>query len=169
MLIGGKTIRQVAPNIDAGNAAAIDAHGMIVMPGFIDTHHHQLETPLRSYPAKALLLPAGSTAADYLSTLAKVGPLYRPRDAYISERQASLSQLDAGVSTVLDLSQIHHTPEHTDAVIKALHETGRRAVMAHSGDRKSQVGDVDRVQRQYFASSDQLLSLAMGSEIGQPG
>ena len=169
VLIEGKTIRQVAPGINAGDAAVIDARGMIVMPGFIDTHHHQFETPLRSHLAEALLLPDGSPAVDYLSTLAKVAPLYRPRDAYISELLASLSQLDAGVTTVLDLSQIHHTPEHTDAVIKALLDAGRRATMAHSGDRKSQVGDVDRVQRQYFASNDQLLSLAMGSEIGQPG
>ena len=169
VLIEGKIIKQVAPRIDAGNAAVIDAAGMIVMPGFIDTHHHQFETPLRSFLADALLLPDGSTAINYIETVAKIGPLYRPRDVYISELLASLSQLDAGVTTVLDLSQIHHSPEHTDAAIKALLDAGRRAMLAHSGDRKSQVGDIDRVQRQYFSSSDQLLTLAMGSEIGQPG
>src|SRR5437867_276452 len=32
-------------------AAGLDARGRIVMPGFIDTHHHQFETALRSFLA----------------------------------------------------------------------------------------------------------------------
>ena len=35
----------------SGGAAEIDARGRIVMPGFIDTHHHQFETALRSFLA----------------------------------------------------------------------------------------------------------------------
>jgi hypothetical protein len=39
-----------------------------------------------------------------------------------------LSQLDAGVTTALDISQIHHPPQHSDAGIQALRDTGRRAM-----------------------------------------
>ena len=172
VLIEGKTIRQVAPRIDASDAAVIDAAGMVVMPGFIDTHHHQFETALRGLLTDSILVPDGSPAAamNYAETvLGRFAPLYRPRDVYISELFGSLSQLDAGVTTVLDISQIHHSPEHSDAAVSALAESGRRAVLAHSGDRKGQVADVRRVQSRYFSSPDQLLTLAMGSEVGQPG
>ncbi len=48
MLVEGSKIVDVAANIDASDAHVIDASGKIVMPGFIDTHHHQFETGLRS-------------------------------------------------------------------------------------------------------------------------
>jgi 5-methylthioadenosine/S-adenosylhomocysteine deaminase len=46
VLVEGKKILAVGPNLSAGTAAEIDATGRIVMPGFIDTHHHQFETAL---------------------------------------------------------------------------------------------------------------------------
>ena len=41
VLVDGKKIAAVGRNIDAGGAEVIDAAGKIVMPGFIDTHHHR--------------------------------------------------------------------------------------------------------------------------------
>src|SRR5262245_38641179 len=40
VLIDGKTIAQVAPNISVTDAEIVDCSGAIVMPGFITTHHH---------------------------------------------------------------------------------------------------------------------------------
>ena len=54
VLVEGKKILAVGPNLHAGAAAVIDASGRIVMPGFIDTHHHQFETVLRSFLADGL-------------------------------------------------------------------------------------------------------------------
>jgi len=87
------------------------------MPGFIDTHHHQFETALRSFLADGVLItdgsgtPSGSTAY-YQYILNKFAPVYRPQDVYISELFGGLSQLDAGVTTVHDVSQISHSPTH---------------------------------------------------------
>src|SRR5262249_40896588 len=39
VLIGGKKILEVGRNLNVA-ASVVDATGMIVMPGFVDTHHH---------------------------------------------------------------------------------------------------------------------------------
>src|SRR6266850_2438372 len=63
VLVEDKKILAVGPNLRAGGATVIDASGRIVMPGFIDTHHHQFETALRSFLADELLLP-GTPGGD---------------------------------------------------------------------------------------------------------
>jgi hypothetical protein len=63
VLVEGKKILAVGPNLQAGGAAEIDATGRIVMPGFIDTHHHQFETALRSFLADGILINDGSGTA----------------------------------------------------------------------------------------------------------
>jgi 5-methylthioadenosine/S-adenosylhomocysteine deaminase len=136
VLVEGKKILAVAPNLSADDAAVIDARGRIVMPGFIDTHHHQFETALRSFLADGVLIndgsgtPSGSiTYYEYI--LLKFAPVYRPQDVYINELFGGLSQLDDGVTTVHDVSQIHHTPQHSDAAVQALFDAGRRAAFGY--------------------------------------
>ena len=51
VLVEGKKILDVGPNLNA-SGPKIDASGAIVMPGFIDTHHHQFETALRGFPRR---------------------------------------------------------------------------------------------------------------------
>src|SRR5262245_25901638 len=40
VLVSGRRIEAIGPDLDAGGAEVVDATGMIVMPGFVDTHHH---------------------------------------------------------------------------------------------------------------------------------
>src|SRR5215207_9523834 len=56
VMISGRTIEAIAPNLEPGDAEIVDVTGMIVMPGFIDTHHHQFETALRSFLADGILI-----------------------------------------------------------------------------------------------------------------
>jgi len=73
---------------------------------------------------------------------------------------------------LLDWSHIQNTPEHTDAAIKALQESGLRAVFAYGTPDLDMPAwwhestlkhphDVKRVATQYFSSGDQLLTLAL--------
>ncbi|MEZ4668223.1 MAG: amidohydrolase family protein [Anaerolineae bacterium] len=76
------------------------------------------------------------------------------------------SAIDAGITTILDWSNIQATREHGDAVIKALQESGIRAVFAYGypwwkePDPK-QDDWIRDIAKQYFASKDQLLTFAL--------
>src|SRR5205807_1494264 len=136
VLVEGKKILAVGPNLTAADAEVIDATGRIVMPGFIDTHHHQFETALRSFLADGILINDGSNTAAgnttyYEYILLRFAPVYRPEDVYINELFGALSQLDDGVTTLHDVAQIHHTPRHSDAAIQALFDSGRRSAFGY--------------------------------------
>lgn len=174
VLIEGARIKAVGPNLDAGDAEVIDAKGMVVMPGFIDTHHHLFETALRSFLADGILVNDGQPhgAVNYYEyILMKFSNVYRPEDVHINELFGSLAQLDAGVTTCMDVSQIHHSPEHSDAAVQALKDAGRRSVFGYFegwGDRLKYPGDAKRLKETHFASDDQLLTMVMGGEIYIP-
>jgi len=184
VLVEGKKILAVGPNLHAGGAAEIDATGRIVMPGFIDTHHHQFETVLRSFLADGVLINDGSGSPSGSTTyfefiLLKFAPVYRPQDVYINELFGGLSQLDDGVTTVHDVSQIHHSPQHSDAAIQALFDTGRRAAFGYFESAGAAIlgtnpgnkypDDAVRIKNQWFSSTDQLVTMIMGGEVYLPG
>ncbi|WP_284154848.1 amidohydrolase family protein [Algicella marina] len=175
VLIEGGRIAEVAASVEAGDAAVIEAKGKIVMPGFVDTHHHQFETALRSQLAHGILINDGrpENATNYYETiLQQFSMVYRPEDVYINELFGGIAQLDAGVTSVMDVSQIHHSPEHSDAAIEGLRDAGRRGVFGYFegwGDKAQYPGDAARIKAEHFASDDQLLTMVMGGEIYLPG
>jgi cytosine/adenosine deaminase-related metal-dependent hydrolase len=177
VLVEGKHIVAVGPNLHVRGAGEIDGRGRVVMPGFVDTHHHQFETALRSFLADGLLFNDGKphgTINYFEYILGRFAPVYRPQDVYINELFGSLSQLDAGVTTVHDISQIHHSPEHSDAAIKGMADAGRRSVFGYFESAGAVAGnqypeDARRIKGQYFSSDDQLMTMIMGGEIYLPG
>ena len=175
VLVDGSKIVEIGGSIHAPDAAVIDASGHIVAPGFIDGHHHQFETALRSFLADGILINDGrpeSASNYYEAVLQKLSMVYRPQDVYINELFAGIAQIDAGVTAVMDVSQIHHSPEHSDAAIEGLRAAGRRAVFGYFegwGEKSKYPHDAKRIREQHFSSSDQLLSMFMGGEIYLPG
>jgi 5-methylthioadenosine/S-adenosylhomocysteine deaminase len=167
VLLQGKKIVSVGPKAEMPKSAVVvNAAGMIVMPGMIDTHHHQYETILRSILADGVI-PVGVPGPknNYTSVIqGTFTPVYLPEDAHIAELLASLSQINDGVTTSVDTSQVQLTPDHTDACIAGLKESGRRAVFAYGAGGEDAVRkfpvELTRLRKQYFSSGDQLLTLA---------
>src|SRR5213078_463195 len=166
VLIEGDKIVQIAPNIQA-DAQVIDVTGDIVIPGFIDTHRHTWECAIRGCAPNA-------TLDDYfVEVLDTFAPVYRPDDVYASNLAGSLECLNAGITTLVDWSHINNTPEHPDAAIKALQETGIRAEYAYGSANTSLADywfdskiaipgdDVRRIRNAY--SWDGLLTMAMAT------
>ena len=181
VLIEGKKILAIGPSLSPAGGQVIDARGRIVMPGFIDTHHHQAWTAIRSSIPDSILIDdnTGTPGAlqNYFANIL-AGPSgtsgfarhYRPQDVYVSELVGGLSQLDNGVTTVHDISQIHHSPQHSDAAITALFDAGRRATFGYFESAGAVPGnqypsDATRIKNQWFSSSDQLVHMIMGGEV----
>jgi len=165
VLIEDSKIAAVGPNLEVGDAEVIDATGMIVMPGFIDTHRHVWEGILRNIGPDVPLEGEESYLAFILGTLA---PSYRPQDVYAGNTVGLWGAIDAGVTTILDWSHIQASPEHTDAAVRALQEVGIRGVFAYGfpwwGEWEPQQPDwFLRAAKEYFSSKDQLLTYALAA------
>jgi 5-methylthioadenosine/S-adenosylhomocysteine deaminase len=165
VLIEDGKIREVRPSIpvSADAAAVIDASNRIVIPGFIDTHSHSYQGLLRN------IMPNGVLSPDYNRDVQNtLTPVYEPEDAYAGELVTALGMIDMGTTAVVDLSQVSHTPEHSNACIRALQDAGIRAVFAYhrgAGPQARYPQDIVRLQRTYFSSKDQLLTLALTTNL----
>jgi len=165
VLIEDGKIREVRPNITVAPdaAAVIDAGNRIVIPGFIDTHCHSYQGLLRNIMPNGLLNPDYNRDVQMVLT-----PAYEPDDAYAGELVNALGMIDTGTTTIVDISQVSHSPAHSDACIRALQEAGIRAVFSYhrgAGPRAQFPQDITRLQRTYFSSKDQLLTLALTTAL----
>jgi cytosine/adenosine deaminase-related metal-dependent hydrolase len=163
VLIEGSRIVAVGPDLEAGDAEVIDASSMIVLPGFVDTHRHTWQAPLRN-------IASDWTLAHYFSGLhAGLSGHFRPEDTYAGNLVGTVEALSSGITTMLDWSHNLNTPEHADGAIEGLMESGARAIFAHGGGAAQyQVPsdvphpeDARRIREQYFSSDDQLVTMAM--------
>jgi 5-methylthioadenosine/S-adenosylhomocysteine deaminase len=162
VLIENGKISTVRPDIATpGEATAvIDAENHILIPGFVDTHSHSYQGILRGIMTNGVLDP------DYNRDVqTKLTPAFQPADVYAGVLTTALGLIDMGTTAIIDLSQISHTPEHSDACIRALQDSGIRAVYAYArglGPATLYPQDILRLQRTYFSTKDQLLTLALG-------
>jgi 5-methylthioadenosine/S-adenosylhomocysteine deaminase len=148
---------------DQIDAEVVDASDRIVLPGFVDGHRHTWEVLLRGVSADWTL---GHYYQGLRGTLARH---YRPEDLYVANLLGILDGLDAGVTTTLDWCHNINSPEHADAALQALYDSGSRVVFGYgnSNDEWLPVSDVlhsrdaVRIREQYFSSDDRLVTMQM--------
>jgi 5-methylthioadenosine/S-adenosylhomocysteine deaminase len=166
VLVEAGRIEAVGHDLGAVDASVVDARGTIVAPGFIDTHRHTWQSVLRG------MLP-DCTLDRYLAVVGGVvGPGFEASDIYAGNLLGSLEALNAGITTLVDWSHCNNTPEHADAGIAALRETGGRAVYAHGTPAHAQwwvasdlphPDDARRVREQHFSSDEDLVTFAIAA------
>jgi 5-methylthioadenosine/S-adenosylhomocysteine deaminase len=168
VLVEGERIAAIAPEIAAEDAEVIDAAQRIVMPGLVNAHIHTWQTGLRG-------VAADWTIPEYLHNMhAAIAPSFRPADIFIANLMGALSQLDAGVTTMVDWCHNNPTPAHTDAAVEGLRESGIRALFLHGSPKPdpkpgqkhfSEIphprGELERLARGPLGARDGLVGLGM--------
>ncbi|MGW7467017.1 amidohydrolase family protein [Streptomyces xantholiticus] len=163
LLVEGETITAIGSDLSRDGAVVVDASGTILTPGFVDTHRHAWETQLRR-----IMPDVDDLGAYVMSTLAGYATVYRPEDIYVGTRLAALTAIDSGITCMLDFSHNSRTPDHSDAAVQGLIDTGIRGVHASMGPHfgawdRQWPGDLTRLKEKYFASDDQLLTLRLAT------
>ncbi|RXT56001.1 cytosine deaminase [Bosea sp. Tri-44] len=168
ILVADGRIAAIAPRIKADDAERVDAAGRIAVPGFVNAHMHSWQTGLRG-------LAADWTLLEYFRWVhAGLATLFTPEDIGIATLMGALGQIDAGTTTLVDWCHNNPTPEHTDAAVEALTESGIRAAFFHGSPKPdpkpgephfSEVphprAEVERLRRGRFAGDDGLLTLGL--------
>ena len=127
LLIEGDVIAAIGPSgkIAGDDAEIVEGAGFIVIPGLVNAHLHTWQTALRG-------IAADWSLAEYLRKMhAGLATVFTPEDLHIATLAGALNQLNCGTATLVDWCHNNPTPEHDDAAIDALYESGIRAAFFH--------------------------------------
>jgi cytosine/adenosine deaminase-related metal-dependent hydrolase len=152
----------VGAQVNAPGAQVLDGGGTICMPGFVDTHWHLWTSLFRPY------VRADVADRGYFPVTARLGPLMAPEDSYRSVRLGLAEALSAGVTTVHNWAHNVRSPEHADAELSAMRDTGIRGRFAYGpaqgmpDDQPMDLAGLARVKRDWMPG-DGLLALGICS------
>ena len=167
VLIDGKKIAGVGAQVPAPpQAQVIDAANTIIIPGFVDAHRHSWEGQLRR------IIPDGAIAEYMAVTHNGFARHYRPHDIYVGNLITALGCIDAGITCVIDNSHNSRSAAHSDAAVQALIDAGIRGVHASGAPAAGEWDrqwpqDLARLQKRFFTSTDQLVTLRMFSGMNR--
>jgi cytosine/adenosine deaminase-related metal-dependent hydrolase len=161
LLVRDGRIAAVGGTIPADGAAIIDAEGMILIPGLINSHIHLGQAIIRG-------LSSDHTLGQYFQVVVgRYSPKLTAEDLAASDYAGALEQLDNGTTTIFDWSREVLTPAHADAAIDAMRRAGIRAFLGYAipGAAQGAEGvkaDIKRVLAGPLAARDGRVRLAAG-------
>jgi 5-methylthioadenosine/S-adenosylhomocysteine deaminase len=137
----------------------VDARGLWLLPGFVQTHIHLCQTLLRNGPDDLPLLP-------WLSTHVWPGEAALDEETLESSARLGLAELLAGGTTsILDMA----TVRHTDAVFRAAEASGMRVTSGNAlmDDPSTNPQDLRMDARDAFAETERLAARWHGAAAGR--
>jgi 5-methylthioadenosine/S-adenosylhomocysteine deaminase len=144
ILIDGDRIADMSERLDRPETEAVDLSGRIVIPGLVNAHLHTWQSGLR-------FAGADWTLPEYLHRMhGCLAGHYTPADLYIGNLAGALNQINCGTTILGDWCHNNPTPEHTDAAVEGLQNSGIRAVFLHGTPNKAPdvahpLSEVDRL------------------------
>ncbi|GAB3422799.1 amidohydrolase family protein [Flindersiella endophytica] len=126
VLVSDGVIAAVGPSLDAPEGATVvDAADRIVLPGFVDTHRHTWQTPIR-------MVAPDTTLAEYMrGVVGSLGRKYRPDDTRLANFAGGLECLNSGITTLVDWAPFGQ--EHLAAAVEGLVRAGIRGFVGCEG------------------------------------
>ncbi len=117
------SIRQVGPTADLPQSAdtVIDARGMVILPGLVNTHHHFYQTLTRNLPAAQ-----NANLFTWLVTHYPIWAGLTPEAIYVSSKIAMAELMLSGCTTTSDHTYIWPNGSRLDDQVRAAHEMGMR-------------------------------------------
>ena len=114
-------IEQVGPTADLPASAdlILEARGMVVLPGMVNTHHHLYQTLTRAIAQNAKLF-------DWLRTLYPIWARMDGEAVYVSALVGMAELLHSGCTTTSDHLYLFPNGARLDDEIQAAHEIGIR-------------------------------------------
>jgi 5-methylthioadenosine/S-adenosylhomocysteine deaminase len=179
VLIDGSRIGAVGVDLPREpDVEVVDGRDRIVMPGLVDTHRHMWAAMLRGCACYGDL---GTYFHDVVFTY---GANFTPQDTYTSVRFGLAEAIDSGITTLHAWEHNIQTPEHADAALSALEESGLRGRFSYGSSSDPEAGssfatgtetidleDVMRLRRERFGDAEGRLHLGIacrGVEFSQP-
>ena len=123
LYIVDNVIRQVGPSDQLPHTAdeLIDAHGMVILPGLVNTHHHFYQTLTRNLPAAQ-----DANLFTWLKTLYPIWANLTPEAITVSSKIAIAELMLSGCTTSSDHTYIWPNGAQLDDQIQAARELGFR-------------------------------------------
>ena len=146
----------VAAEIAAPGATAIDARGMICMPGFIDTHWHLWTSVCRP------LIRVDDPKLGYFPVTNRLGPYYTPEDSFRAVRLGLAEALSAGATTVHNWAHNVRTPDHAAAELRAMRDIGLRGRFSYGpaqgmpNDKTMDLDGLAKIKREWMPNDGTL-------------
>ncbi len=121
LFVRNQTIEQVGPSASLPNDAdtVINARGMIVLPGLVNTHHHLYQSLTRALAQESVLF-------DWLKTLYPIWARLTPEAVYLGAKLGLAELMLSGCTTSSDHHYLWPHGSRIDDEIEAAMELGIR-------------------------------------------
>jgi 5-methylthioadenosine/S-adenosylhomocysteine deaminase len=100
----------------------LDGRGGHLLPGFVNTHTHLQQSVMRG-------IGEGRPLLEWLRAVGGEMVSLTPERAYLAALAGALDGLRSGTTTLVEHGWPHPSPQVHEAVLRALHDTGMRAVL----------------------------------------